>query len=750
MSVAAEILAECGRVLVLAAPYLLFGLLAAGLVHVLMPARVIERWLGRPGLSGVVAAALLGIPLPVCSCGVVPIAIELRRKKASPPATLSFLTTTPESGVDSIVFTWGVMGPVMAIARPLAAFASAIVAGVLAIAYLPESDPTAGAEPEGGPGAGSHDHGHGHDHEDSLAYGESAAARTALAAWARSLVGRREARSEPETGGDEATSAPVASTAGRPGVWNAALRPALRYGFGTLLAELAFWIVLGLVAAGVLGALLPDDLGAWGLGGGPVPMLLMVVCGIPLYVCASASTPIAAALLAKGLSPGAALVFLLAGPAVNTASLLVLGRALGRRFVQIQLAGVIAGALAAGMALDGLIALAGWRIEAPLAAAADTGAGFAEVVTALLLTALLVRGLWRGGWRHGWTEIAAGARGLAGALRLPRIGRRRLLAATPVLLAAAWLASGFRSVPAGSAGFPLVLGALGERPLAPGLHWLPPAPIGRLEVLRVDYPRKVDVGFRTDLEMLARRADLVRSASPEEWHSPVAAMNQDRERASYLTADENLVEMSFTVHYRLNDPVAFFYRVDHRHDFVALYAESAARRHLAVRPLEELMTVERSRIEKAIRSGTQERLDAAGTGVEVVAVRVVDVHPPGEVVYDFRDVSSALEDKRTTIHLAHRRQAADVPRARGEAALIAARAEAAAAARSAAAAGQAESFAARAEAIAPDRRTLEHLLRAEAAERALAGRDKYVVPPGAAGGEVTLWRREPRTARSDR
>ncbi|MEO1369322.1 MAG: permease, partial [Acidobacteriota bacterium] len=167
-----RILTEAVRMLYLAAPFLLLGLLMAGFIHVLMPTRWVERWLGRPGLSGVVKAAIIGVPLPICSCGVVPIAVELRHKKASDPASLSFLTTTPESGVDSILFTWALMGPVMAIVRPIAAFATALVTGVLAIAYLPLSRlGSMGGDDESGEADADHDHRshdhdhHGHDHD---------------------------------------------------------------------------------------------------------------------------------------------------------------------------------------------------------------------------------------------------------------------------------------------------------------------------------------------------------------------------------------------------------------------------------------------------------------------------------------------------------------------------------------------------------------------------------------------------------
>ncbi|MCB1057544.1 MAG: SO_0444 family Cu/Zn efflux transporter [Acidobacteria bacterium] len=360
---------ESARTLVLAAPFLLFGLLAAGLLHVLLPERLIARWMGRRGMSGVLLAALVGVPLPVCSCGVVPITVELRRKGASQPASLSFLTTTPESSVDSILLTWGLMGPVMAIARPVAAFASAVLGGALALVALPETDSREL------PGASA-----------DACCGSCAAEPTA----------EPGTRTEPQ------------------GPWRRVLRPALRYGFVELLDDLAFWLVLGILAAGAVAALLPTDLGALGLGGGLEPMLLALVVGVPIYLCASASTPLAAALLAKGLGPGAALVFLLAGPATNVATLVLLVRTFGRRFVAIYLASVVAGALAAGLALEALVGRFGWRVDAPLTTAPSEPLELLAVACGVVLALLLAWRLARGGLASGWSELKAGFRGIAG------------------------------------------------------------------------------------------------------------------------------------------------------------------------------------------------------------------------------------------------------------------------------------------------------------------------------------------------
>ncbi|MDX1503005.1 MAG: SO_0444 family Cu/Zn efflux transporter [Thermoanaerobaculia bacterium] len=358
MRLLADILLATLDTLLEAAPYLLLGLLMAGLVHVLMPQRLIQRWMGKPGMGGVVRAALIGVPLPVCSCGVVPITVELRRKGASQPAALSFLTTTPESSVDSIVFTWGLMGPLFAVARPIAAFLTAIVGGLGAMLFLKEGEIPAEA-PAAEP------------------CGECA----------------------PSAGFDPPAGAPA-----RRRLWRDVLRPAIEYGFVELLDDLAFWLVLGILIAGLLTGLLPSDLADRGLGAGIVPMLLLLVVGIPLYMCASASTPIAAALLAKGVGPGAALVFLLAGPATNAATVVLLSKTFGGRFVRVYLGSVILTALACGIAFEILVGPAA-ALAAPLAEGLESGPDLLHILCAALLTVLLAWRLSRGAFADGLREL---------------------------------------------------------------------------------------------------------------------------------------------------------------------------------------------------------------------------------------------------------------------------------------------------------------------------------------------------------
>ncbi|MEM7354868.1 MAG: permease, partial [Acidobacteriota bacterium] len=276
--------------LVQASPYILFGLAAAGLIHVLVPESLVLRWMGAPGLSGVARAAMIGVPLPVCSCGVVPITVELRRKGASRPAAQSFLITTPESSIDSIFLTWGMMGPVMAIARPVAAFFTAVLGGILSIASARSLDELTGRRhteshaAEGTEGHGhdrghhhhDHDHSHGHDHDHDLAFAGSDQARRALRLGLRRVMGLRRrgaTQSEegvgPEMNASETDEANRSETSGsevdETNLWRDLVRPALRYGFGDLLDDLAFWLVVGIGLAGVLTALLPDNLDELGL-----------------------------------------------------------------------------------------------------------------------------------------------------------------------------------------------------------------------------------------------------------------------------------------------------------------------------------------------------------------------------------------------------------------------------------------------------------------------------------------------------
>lgn len=337
---------ESWRVLLEAAPWVLLGFAAAGLLKAFVPENLLARQLGGNSLLSVLKAAIIGAPLPLCSCGVLPAALGLRRQGAGSGATAAFLIATPETGVDSVALTWALLGPIMALARPVAALATALGAGVLANALDRH-----GAQRPDGPLPGSAATGCGCGKACHL-----------------------------EAGG---------STTG------AKLRLGLHYVLDEMLADIGPWLLGGILVSGIIGVLFPPDFLASFSRSGPWPYLAMLAAGIPLYVCATSSTPVAAVLVLKGLSPGAALVFLLAGPATNAATLAVILRVLGRRVAGAYLLAITACALGLGFGLDFLLASTGWSVAAQTLAGGGEAVGLFEAVCAMLLVGLVGRTLWR-------------------------------------------------------------------------------------------------------------------------------------------------------------------------------------------------------------------------------------------------------------------------------------------------------------------------------------------------------------------
>lgn len=276
-------------------PYLLFGFAVAGILSLLIKPATVKRLLGKPGLAGVVKASLVGVPMPLCSCSVIPVAASLRRSGASRGATASFLSSTPQTGVDSILATYALLGGLFTAVRVGVAFITGIVTGflidVFAVRKLKADAAAGAAEAPSTPGAD----GEGDD-----------------AACCHST----------EASQDTASTDAADSGGG--------LKGALRYGLITLPADLSAALGIGLVLAGLMTTLLPTGLISGNLSTGPLAFLLATAISLPLYVCATASIPMAYALIAAGLSPGATLVFLIAGPATNTATVATVWKMLGR------------------------------------------------------------------------------------------------------------------------------------------------------------------------------------------------------------------------------------------------------------------------------------------------------------------------------------------------------------------------------------------------------------------------------------
>lgn len=292
-------------------PYLLLGFLLAGMMHAFIPGQVYSRYLSKNSFSSVIYAALFGIPLPLCSCGVIPTAMSLRREGASNGAAVSFLIATPQTGVDSVIATFSLMGLPFAIIRPIAALVTALFGGQM-VNLLDKSnedekehccceDDDDDCDDDCGCGCGC-----GHkDHEHKGFFGK--------------------------------------------------LKDALEYAFVDMMADIGKWLLIGLIVAGLITVFVPASFFEIFADNSLLSMLLVLCLAVPMYLCATGSIPIAVALMLKGLTPGAGLVLLMAGPASNVASILVIRKVLGKKTQLIYLASIIIGAVLFGLAIDHLM-----------------------------------------------------------------------------------------------------------------------------------------------------------------------------------------------------------------------------------------------------------------------------------------------------------------------------------------------------------------------------------------------------------
>lgn len=277
------------------APYLLLGFFLAGLMHAFVPANLYRRYLGGDSFRSVLNAALLGIPLPLCSCGVIPTAMSLRKEGASKGATVSFLISTPQTGVDSMIATYSLMGLPFALLRPWVALMTALMGGSLVNWLDDKGNETAGC-----------------------------------------------------------TSSSSVKEIGQL-TFAQKIKSALHYAFVEMMQDIGKWLMVGLVIAGLITVFVPDSFFAIFADKPLLSMLLVLAFAVPMYLCATGSIPIAVALMMKGLSPGTALVLLMAGPAVNAASMLVISKVMGRKTLMLYLLSIVSGAIGFGLAIDYLL-----------------------------------------------------------------------------------------------------------------------------------------------------------------------------------------------------------------------------------------------------------------------------------------------------------------------------------------------------------------------------------------------------------
>ena len=275
-------------------PYIVLGFLLAGLLHVFVNEATLTRHLSGKGWKPVLKAAAIGIPLPLCSCGVLPTAVSLRRQGASKAATTSFLIATPQTGVDSIASTYSLLGLPFALTRPIAALCGAIFGGI--------------------------------------AVGKFSSDQKVIP-----------------------SSIKVSPNENTNFKFHHKLKESVKYGFGDMIDTMGKWLLIGLVVATLITVFVPDSLFV-GLREYPlIAMLAVVLIAVPMYICATGSIPIAMSLMLKGLSPGVAFVLLMAGPAANFASILILDKTQGRKATAIYVISVVLTAIVFGLIIDYLL-----------------------------------------------------------------------------------------------------------------------------------------------------------------------------------------------------------------------------------------------------------------------------------------------------------------------------------------------------------------------------------------------------------
>jgi len=288
-------------------PYLLLGFLFAGILKVAIPQKFIDKYMGQRNSRSVLNASLLGIPMPLCSCGVIPTGISFYKSGASKGSSVSFLISTPQTGVDSILVTYSLLGLPFAIIRPIIALVTGYVGGMLANRYDKKEN---GFEKN----ILAEDKNCDTNSEEDCGCGDSCETKTTIK--------------------------------------HSKVYTMFKYAFVDFLQDISKWLVIGLLLAAVISVALPDDFFANYVGNDFIGMLIILIASVPLYICATSSVPVAAVLLMKGVSPGAALVFLMAGPATNAATITVLNKVLGKKTTFAYLISIILGALVFGLLID--------------------------------------------------------------------------------------------------------------------------------------------------------------------------------------------------------------------------------------------------------------------------------------------------------------------------------------------------------------------------------------------------------------
>jgi len=312
--------------------YLLLGFLFAGILHVLVPQQLFSKYLSKNSWSSVLYATLFGIPLPLCSCGVIPTGMALYREGASKGSVVAFLIATPQTGIDSIIATYSLLGLPFAVIRPIVALCTAMFAGLTTNIFT---------------------------------YKESSA----------TVKQQNSKKQETFTFAQK-------------------IKMVFRYGYVEMMEDIGKMLIFGLIVAGLISYFVPDNFFMIFGNNTILTMLLVLIVAIPMYVCATGSIPIAIALMMKGMSPGTALVLLMAGPAANIASMLVIGKVLGKKTFALYLTTLIIGAITSGLIIDNFLPST-WFDVSNFTMAGHHGGHFYnfKIICSIILLALFVNSI---------------------------------------------------------------------------------------------------------------------------------------------------------------------------------------------------------------------------------------------------------------------------------------------------------------------------------------------------------------------
>lgn len=724
---------------------LLLGLFLSGVIHVFISREAILRWLRDDSLKSVSTSAAVGVPMPLCSCSVVPVVAEMKRKGASRSACMSFLITAPETGADSILVTNAFFGPIVAIARPVISFITAVVAGIFCIGSIRddhEEKESAGHEHH------EHDHDDDHGHHDhgthefmvpgqEDCYVSFSQLRDLFVNWLRKisqvLSGKRliswvkpkfyrDMLSPGESGEKSAFDPPGKAPAddGQELDLRRVIRHIFHYGFVDIADDILFSLLVGIFLGALLFLVIPGDLASnqytfWAA----YPM--MVLLGVPLYICASASTPIAAALVAKGFSPGAALVFLMTGPATNTATIAIIASQFGTRFTSIYVGSVIVVTVLIGIAADLLLLAIGMTIPVTLQMSSSPAIQILQWASAIALFVLIVWRFRAGAMKSGYEDLMSNLRPLEKHFRnfwrwaVGEKGHRssRGVGLLCIVALALLLSTGFTTVHPGTVGYGRLFGQVYWRDLEPGLHYLAPWPFVKVDKWPV-----------------------------WEVKSIVAASGE------YVSGDLNLFSIDLDVQYRVKDPYVYHYGITNAESVIENFIKEEVRDFVSSREMDHLFNIERRVLEESVSSlfeGKQKPVAGSEVfdSVELIKTNLLSVTPLPETFNAFREVSNAQDDKERTIVNAHRFLVSVASQVHGNAYYETKQAEGRAYSKEKIAGAEAGAIrrVARAVRSAPD--VLRNMLWREKLETALSDKPKIIVPSEDVLDRVALWKKKP-------